>query len=83
MRMKNKKKLLHTDTNILTTLFSRFVGSNKSGNQSSSGLAGDNKGEVRDSRFRKICKISAFKSDYLFLPKTTFVKNLLISTIQN
>ena len=71
---KIKKKLLHSDTNILTKLcFSRLVDSNKSRNQSSSGLA-DNKGEVRDSRFRNICKISAFKSDYLFSPKTTFVK---------
>ena len=41
--------------------------------QSSNGLA-DSKGEFRDSRFRKICKKSAFKSDYLFSPKSTFVK---------
>ncbi len=71
---KIKKKLLHTDTNILASFcFSKFVNSNKLGGQSSNGLT-DNKGECRDSRFRKICKNSAFKSDYLFSPKTTFVK---------
>ena len=71
---KIKKKLLHTDTNILATFcFSKLVGSNKLGNQSSSGLA-DSKGELSDSRFKKICKISAFKSDYLISPKTTFVR---------
>ena len=58
---------------MATFCFSKLVGSNKSGSQSSNGLA-DSKGEFRDSRFRKICKKSAFKSDYLFSPKTTFVK---------
>ena len=71
---KIKKKLLHTDTNILATFcFSKLVGSNKSGNQNSTGLV-SSKCELRDSRFKKICKISAFKSDYLFSLKTTFVR---------
>ena len=71
---KIKKKLLHTDTNILATFcFSKLVGSNKSGNQNSTGLV-SSKCELRDSRFKKICKISAFKSDYLFSLKTNFVR---------
>ncbi len=71
---KIKKKLLNTDTNILATFcFSKLVGSNKSGSQSSKGLA-DSRDEFRDSRFRKICKKSALKSDYFFSPKTQFVK---------
>ena len=71
---KIKKKLLHTDTNILATFcFSKLVDKSKLGSQSSNGLA-DSKGEFRDSRFRKICKKSAFKSDYLFSPKSTFIK---------
>ena len=71
---KIKKELLHTDANILASFcFSKLVGSNKSGNQNYNGLA-DSKGEFRDSRFRKICKKSALKSDYLFSSKTTFVK---------
>ena len=71
---KIKKRLLHTDTNLLATFcFSKFTGNNKLETQSSNGLA-NSKGEFRDSRFRKICRRSAFKSDYLFLPKTTFVR---------
>ena len=71
---KIKNKLLHTDTNILATFcFSKLVGTNKLESQSSIGLA-DSKGEFRDSRFRKICKKSAFTSDYLSSPETTFVK---------
>ena len=66
--------MLHTDTNILATFcFSKLVDKSKLGSQSSNGLA-DSKGEFRDSRFRKICKKSAFKSDYLFSPKSTFIK---------
>jgi len=71
---KIKKNLLHADINILATFcFSKLVGSDKLESQSSIGLT-DSKGEFRHSRFRKICKKSAFKSDYLFSPKTTFVK---------
>ena len=45
---KIKEKLLHTDTNILATFcFSKLVGSNKSGNQNSTGLA-SSKGELRE-----------------------------------
>jgi len=74
---KIKKELLYNDTNIMATFcFSKLVGSNKSKNLSSVGLS-NSKGEFRDSRFRKICKKSALESDYLFTPKTTFVKRFV------
>ena len=71
---KIKKELLHADANILASFcFSKLVGSNKSGSQNYN-VHADSKGEFRDSRFWKICKKSALKSDYLFSSKTTFVE---------
>ena len=69
---------------MATFCFSKLVGTSKSESQSSIGLA-DSKGEFRDSRFRKICKKSAFtlKVTIYFHLKQYLLKNLLIFTKQD
>ena len=70
---KIKKDLLISDTNIMATLcFSKLAKRNTQVDQSSKKIA--NSKNIVDSRFKKIRKIAAIKSDYLFSPKKDFVR---------
>ena len=70
---KIKKDLLISDTNIMATLcFSKLAKRNTQVDQSSKKIA--NSKNIVDSRFKKIRKIAAIKSDYLFSPKKEFVR---------
>ena len=72
---KIKKDLLISDTNIMATLcFSKLAKRNTQVDQSSKKIA--NSKNIVDSRFKKICKIAAIKSDYLFSPKKDFVRKI-------
>ncbi len=70
---KIKKDLLISDTNIMATLcFSKLAKRNTQVDQSSIKI--NNGKNIEDSRFKKIRKIAAIKSDYLFSPKKDFVR---------
>jgi len=57
---------------MATLCFSKLARRNKHVDQSSKKIA--NGKNIVDSRFKKICKIAATKSDYLFSPKKDFVR---------